>query len=134
MDEGGTPFEQASPTPSIAALLWRRDPRSHEPTHDDLSRLAFIGTGLDQEIDHGGASGEQGVARRPPLAAIGDALPLRLRHELAEVGLEIDKRLQVFLRNPLLGELGDHSVSAAPMRSMVGESVSMAAILGRVFS
>jgi hypothetical protein len=148
-----TPFEEAFPAPCIAPLLRRRNPCGHEPAHDDLSRLAFVGASLDQEVDHGGAPGEQDLARRALLAPVGHARPLRLRHELTEARLKRDERLQILLRNPLLGELGDdhmkalgaerervlalsivamgppQCLSAAPMRSTDGESVCMAAIL-----
>jgi hypothetical protein len=68
--------------------------------------------GLDQKVDHGGATGEQALARRKPLAAIADALTFRVHHELTEVRLKIDEGLQILLRNAFLGELGDDHMKA----------------------
>ncbi|MBC8013278.1 MAG: hypothetical protein H7X74_04240 [Methyloceanibacter sp.] len=62
----------------------------------------------------------QGLARRTPLAAVGDALALLLGHELTETRLEIAERFQILLRNPLLGELGeDHMKALGAERDLV---------------
>jgi len=69
--------------------------------------VALVVAGLDQKINQRARAGEESLARRTPLAAIGATLPLRLRLEHLQERLEIDERLQVRRRHPLLGKLGD---------------------------
>ena len=68
--------------------------------------------GLDQKIDQGRDAGEQNLARRTPLAPVGDDLAVQWRDYLPEPGLELEQRLQILLGKPLLGELRRDGVQA----------------------